>query len=104
MAASGARTAADAVIGFLGSRSPAEFANVVAAFRRGLHEAGFVEGQNCLSAFRWAEGRLRPEPHSPALATELVGLRVAVLFTAGAGTLGKPRRRRFRSSSRRWLQ
>jgi putative ABC transport system substrate-binding protein len=35
------------VIGFLGSRSPAESAYVVAAFRRGLHEAGFVEGQNC---------------------------------------------------------
>ena len=39
-----ARQAAMPVIGFLGSRSPAESANVVAAFRRGLHEAGFVEG------------------------------------------------------------
>jgi putative ABC transport system substrate-binding protein len=68
------------VIGFLGSRSPAESANVVAAFRRGLHEAGFVEGQNCLIAFRWAEVRY---DQLSALATELVGLLVAVLFTAG---------------------
>jgi putative ABC transport system substrate-binding protein len=68
------------VIGFLGSRSPTESAYVVAAFRRGLSEAGFVEGQNCLIAFRWAEGRY---DQLPALAAELVGLRVAVLFTAG---------------------
>jgi putative tryptophan/tyrosine transport system substrate-binding protein len=34
------------VIGFLGSRSPAESTYVVAAFRRGLGEAGFIEGQN----------------------------------------------------------
>jgi putative ABC transport system substrate-binding protein len=72
--------AAMPVIGFLGSRSPTESAYVVAAFRRGLGEAGFVEGQNCLIAFRWAEGRY---DQLPALAAELVALRPAVLFTAG---------------------
>jgi len=68
------------VIGFLSSRSPGESTGVVAAFRQGLREAGFVEGQNVLIAFRWAEGRY---DRLPALAAELVGLRVAVLFAAG---------------------
>jgi putative ABC transport system substrate-binding protein len=68
------------VIGFLSSRSPSESAGVVAAFRQGLREAGFVEGQNLAIAFRWAEGRY---DRLPALAAELVGLQVAVLFAAG---------------------
>src|SRR6516165_5712317 len=68
------------VIGFLSSRSPGESAGVVAAFRQGLREAGFVEGQNVTVAFRWAEGHY---DRLPALAAELVELRVAVLFTAG---------------------
>ena len=68
------------VIGFLGSRSPSESTYVVAAFRRGLGEAGFVEGRNCLIAFRWADGRY---DQLPALAAELVALRPAVLFSAG---------------------
>jgi putative ABC transport system substrate-binding protein len=76
----GAQQTGMPVIGFLGSRSPTESAYVVAAFRRGLSETGFVEGQNCVIAFRWAEGRY---DQLPALASELVGLRVAVLFTAG---------------------
>ena len=45
------------VIGFLSSRSPGESAGLVAAFRQRLGEAGFVEGQNAIIAFRWAEGR-----------------------------------------------
>jgi putative tryptophan/tyrosine transport system substrate-binding protein len=68
------------VIGFLSSRSPGESADVVAAFRSGLREAGFVEGQNIIIAFRWAEGRYE---RLPALAAELVQLRVAVLLSAG---------------------
>jgi len=68
------------VIGFLSSRSPGESAGVVAGFRQGLSEAGFAEGQNALVAFRWAEGHY---DRLPALAAELVALRVAVLFTAG---------------------
>jgi putative tryptophan/tyrosine transport system substrate-binding protein len=68
------------LIGFLSSRSPAESAGVVAAFQQGLREAGFIEGQNLAIAFRWAEGRY---DRLPALAAELVALRVAVLFSAG---------------------
>jgi putative ABC transport system substrate-binding protein len=68
------------VVGFLSSRSPGESADVVAAFRRGLSETGFVEGQNLVIGFRWAEGRY---DRLPALAADLTGLRVAVLFAAG---------------------
>ena len=68
------------VLGFMSSRSPSESASEVAAFRRGLAEAGFVEGQNLVIAFRWAEGRY---DRLPALAADLVELRVAVLFAAG---------------------
>jgi putative tryptophan/tyrosine transport system substrate-binding protein len=68
------------VIGFLSSRSPGESAAVVAAFRRGLGEAGFVEGRDLIIAFRWAEGRY---DQLPTLAADLVGLKVALLFAAG---------------------
>jgi ABC-type uncharacterized transport system substrate-binding protein len=68
------------VIGFLSSRSPTESTAVVAAFRQGLREAGFVEGQNLAIAFRWAEGGY---DRLPALAADLVALRVAVLLAAG---------------------
>ena len=68
------------MIGFLSSRSPGESAGVVAAFRQGLGEAGFVEGQNLVIAFRWAEGHY---DRLPVLAAELVHLRVAALFAAG---------------------
>jgi ABC-type uncharacterized transport system substrate-binding protein len=68
------------VIGFLSSRAPGESANVLAAFREGLHEAGFVEGQNLAIAFRWAEGRY---DRLPALAADLVSLRVTAIFAAG---------------------
>jgi putative tryptophan/tyrosine transport system substrate-binding protein len=47
-----AQQPAMSVIGFLSSRSPGESSDLVAAFRRGLSEAGFVEGQNLVIAFR----------------------------------------------------
>ena len=57
-----------------------ESASVVAAFRQGLRETGFIEGQNLGIAFRWAEGRY---DKLPALASELVSLPVTLLFAAG---------------------
>ncbi|MGB9314652.1 MAG: ABC transporter substrate-binding protein, partial [Pseudolabrys sp.] len=45
------------VVGFLSSRSPGESAELVAAFRQGLKETGYLEGQDVHIAFRWAEGR-----------------------------------------------
>ncbi len=68
------------VVGFLSSRSQKDSANVLAAFREGLAEAGFVEGKNVAVEFRWAEGRY---DQLPEMAVDLVKLRVAALFAAG---------------------
>jgi putative tryptophan/tyrosine transport system substrate-binding protein len=68
------------IIGFLSSRSPGESAGVVAAFRQGLRETGFVEGRNLAIAFRWADGRY---DSLPVLAAELVDLPVTLIFAAG---------------------
>ena len=68
------------VIGFLSSRSPKESASAVAAFRQVLTEAGYVEGQNLDIAFRWAEGQY---DRLPALAADLAGRQVAVIFATG---------------------
>jgi ABC-type uncharacterized transport system substrate-binding protein len=67
-------------IGFLSSRSPSESASVIAAFRQGLSEGGYTVGQNVAIDYRWAEGRY---DGLPALAAELVGLRVAAILAAG---------------------
>src|SRR5712691_4813876 len=63
------------VVGYLSSVAPAAYAHV-AAFRKGLSETGFVEGQNVALEFRWAEGRY---DRLPALAADLVGRQVAVI-------------------------
>jgi len=68
------------VIGFLSSRSPGESAGLVLAFRQGLQEAGFVEGQNAFVAFRWAEGHY---DRLPALAADLVGRHVTLIVAQG---------------------
>jgi putative ABC transport system substrate-binding protein len=69
-------------VGFLSSRSPDEAAVHTAAFRQGLREAGFVEGQNIAVTFRWAKGDYA---RLPTLAKELVDLRVSSIM-AGGGT------------------
>ena len=75
-----AQQAAIPVIGFLSSRSPSESASVEAAFREGLKEAGYIEGQNLHVAFRWADGQFA---RLPSLAEALVDLRVAVIVAVG---------------------
>jgi putative ABC transport system substrate-binding protein len=68
------------VIGFLGLASPAPFAAYVASFRKGLSEAGYVEGQNVAIEYRWAEGR---QDRLPEFAADLVGRKVDVILTSG---------------------
>jgi putative ABC transport system substrate-binding protein len=66
------------VIGFLHSSSPD--ANLLAAFREGLSETGYVDGRNVAIEYRWAEGQL---DRLPAMAADLVRRRVAVIVTPG---------------------
>jgi len=68
------------VIGFLGGTSPEVYADRLRAFRQGLKEAGYVEGQNAQIEYLWAEGR---NDRLPALAAQLVRRQVAVIVAAG---------------------
>ena len=68
------------VIGFLDSRPPDAMANRLGAFRRGLKEAGYVEGENVTIEYRWAENRT---DRLPELAAELVRRQVTVIVTTG---------------------
>jgi putative ABC transport system substrate-binding protein len=68
------------VIGFLSSRTPDDSARIVAAFRNGLSEAGYLDGQDATIAYRWAEGDYE---RLPALANEIVGLDPSVIIAAG---------------------
>jgi putative ABC transport system substrate-binding protein len=72
-------------IGYLGNSSPSLEPDLVDAFRQGLREYGYTEGQNISIEYRWAEGRYE---RFPALVADLVRLKVDVIVTAGTpGTL-----------------
>jgi putative ABC transport system substrate-binding protein len=68
------------VVGFLSSQSPGPATHLVAAFRQGLKEGGFVDGQSVTIETRFAEGRY---DQLPALVTELLGRQVAAIVASG---------------------
>jgi putative tryptophan/tyrosine transport system substrate-binding protein len=72
-------------IGYLGNSSPTLESNLVDAFREGLRQHGYVEGQNLVIRYRWAEGQ---QDRFAVLAPELVRLKPDIILTAGTpGTL-----------------
>jgi putative tryptophan/tyrosine transport system substrate-binding protein len=75
-----AQQAAMPVVGFLGSTSAAQWAGLVAGFREGLAQVGFVDGKNVVIEFRWAENKF---DRLPALAADLVAGRAAVIVASG---------------------
>jgi putative ABC transport system substrate-binding protein len=77
-----AQQSATPVVGFLSNASPELYVTRLNAFRQGLKEAGYVEGQNVKIEYRWAQGH---NDRLPTLATELVHRGVTVLV-AGGGT------------------
>jgi putative ABC transport system substrate-binding protein len=68
------------VIGYLNASTPELNAGSVAALRRGLNQAGFIEGRNLTIEYRWAEGHLE---RRPALAADLVQRQVSVIVATG---------------------
>jgi ABC-type uncharacterized transport system substrate-binding protein len=73
------------VVGYLYSGSPEPTAHLVAAFRKGLSETGYVEGQNVTIEFRWTHNN---ENQLPDLAADLVRRRVAVIAAPGSVAAG----------------
>jgi len=67
-------------IGFLGNSTAMLEANLVGPFRKGLRDAGYIEGKNVVIEYRWAEGHYE---RFPALFAELIASKVDVIVTAG---------------------
>src|SRR6476660_1029589 len=76
----GAQQAALPVIGFLDSRSPEALADRLRGFRQGFKDSGFIEGENVIVVYRWAENQF---DRLPALADELVRRPAAVIVASG---------------------
>jgi len=70
------------VVGYLSAQSPGPAAHLVNAFRRGLAEAGYVEGQNVAIEYRFAEGRI---DRLAEMAADLVRRQVSVIAASGSG-------------------
>jgi putative tryptophan/tyrosine transport system substrate-binding protein len=68
------------LIGFLSGATPDGFRVYLEAFRKGLGEAGYIEGQNVAIEYRWAEGQY---DRLPTLADDLVGRHVTILVATG---------------------
>jgi putative tryptophan/tyrosine transport system substrate-binding protein len=70
------------VVGYLANATPSGFAHLVAAFRRGLGELGYVEGRTVAIEYRWAEGQ---HDRLPGLVADLIARRAAVIMATGGG-------------------
>jgi putative ABC transport system substrate-binding protein len=81
MAPCGARAQPMPVIGFINGASAVASARYAAAFRKGLGETGYIEGQNVTIEYHWLDGQY---DRLPALAAELAGRRVAVIAAPGS--------------------
>src|SRR5262249_53586264 len=75
-----AQDSAMPVIGFLDPRSPGTMEDLLRAFRQGLKDTGYVEGENVTIAYRFAEGQF---DRLPELAAELVRRGVSVIAASG---------------------
>jgi putative ABC transport system substrate-binding protein len=79
-----AQQSAIPVVGFLGSRASGDDPQLLIAFRKGLKETGYVEGQNLAIEYRWADGQY---DRLPGLAADLAGRQVLVIVANGPAAL-----------------